>query len=66
MRHIDTRRLFDTSRIDLGEEFELEDWEFTHLKECKECQHIKEVFARQFKALNLNQNQNWKRDGEPS
>ncbi len=49
--HVDTLRLFDASRGDLQGKFTLEDWELKHLAECKECQHVREVFGRQFTAF---------------
>ena len=48
MEHISTLRLFEASRGDLKDEFELETWEKNHLEECPECKHVKEVFERQF------------------
>ena len=49
--HIATQRLFDSISIDLENEFHLDDWELKHLSGCKECQHIREVFGRQFSAM---------------
>jgi hypothetical protein len=43
--HIKPLRLFDIGR-ETG--LPLSDEERTHLRECLECQHIVEVFARQF------------------
>ena len=49
--HIETLRLFDASRGDLVGLFQLEASELKHLESCKECQHVREVFGRQFTAL---------------
>jgi hypothetical protein len=49
--HISMRRLFDSTSADLQGEFHLDDWELAHLIACKECQHIRDVFARQFVAM---------------
>jgi hypothetical protein len=49
MEHIKPLRLFDLSQAESRKSnFRLEDWEKEHLRECDECQHIVEVFARQF------------------
>ena len=50
--HIVTRRLFESISVDFQGEFRFEDWEADHLHDCAECQHIREVFARQVIALN--------------
>jgi len=47
-RHISTRRLFESVSPDFKEELQFEDWELMHLPGCAECQHIRDVFARQF------------------
>jgi hypothetical protein len=49
--HIETLRLFDASRGDLQGRFKLEEWELAHLAICNECQHVREVFGRQFTTL---------------
>jgi hypothetical protein len=49
--HILMRRLFDSTSADLQGEFHLDDWELAHLNACEECQHIRDVFARQFLAM---------------
>ena len=51
LEHIETLRLFDSSRGDLQGKFRFEDWESEHLAVCQECQHIREVFSRQFTAI---------------
>jgi hypothetical protein len=45
--HIAVRRLFDSTSPELQGEFHFDDWELVHLTGCEECQHIREVFARQ-------------------
>jgi hypothetical protein len=49
--HIATQRLFDSISVDLQQEFCLDDWELHHLAGCKECEHIRDVFGRQFSAM---------------
>ena len=49
--HIAMRRLFDSTSAELQGEFHFDDWESDHLMACKECQHIRDVFARQFVAM---------------
>ena len=51
LEHINTLRLFDSSRGDLQGKFTLEAGELEHLAQCAECQHVREVFRRQFTAL---------------
>jgi len=45
MDHIRTLRLFDLSQRD---GFQLNEKEREHFRTCEECQHVVEVFARQF------------------
>jgi hypothetical protein len=52
--HIATRRLFDSISTDLEQELHFDDWELKHLAECKECEHIRDVFGRQFSEMNKN------------
>jgi hypothetical protein len=49
--HVSTRRLFESTSPDFQAEFRFDDWEVDHLHDCGECQHIREVFARQIIAL---------------
>ncbi len=49
--HIATQRLFDSVSIDVEQEFRFDDWELKHLAGCKECEHIRDVFGRQFSAM---------------
>jgi hypothetical protein len=49
--HIHMLRLLDASRGDLQGKFKLEEWELDHLAGCGECQHVREVFGRQFTSL---------------
>ncbi len=45
MDHIRTLRLFDLSQQD---GFKLNEKEREHFRTCEECQHVVEIFARQF------------------
>jgi hypothetical protein len=48
--HIKPLRLFDVSQGNLRKKpIELEPCEKEHLQHCEECQHVLEVFTRQFK-----------------
>jgi hypothetical protein len=49
--HIATQRLFDSISLDQQENFHFDDWELTHLAGCQECEHIRDVFGRQFSAM---------------
>ena len=49
--HVSMRRLFDSTSADLQGKFHFDNWELTHLTGCEECQHIRDVFARQFVAM---------------
>ena len=49
--HIATQRLFESISVDLQEEFRFDEWEMKHLAGCKECEHIRDVFGRQFSAM---------------
>jgi hypothetical protein len=47
--HIKPLRLFDLSQSETRRKpIELEPWEKEHLRQCKECQRVLEVFSRQF------------------
>ncbi len=47
--HIKLLRLFDLSRVEARVSgFQLNEEEKQHLRGCEECQHVLEVFARQF------------------
>jgi hypothetical protein len=49
--HITMQRLFNSTSADLQGEFHFDDWELVHLTGCEECQHIRDVFARQSIAM---------------
>ena len=49
--HIATQRLFDSISIDQQQDFRFDDWELKHLAGCPECEHIRDVFGRQFSAM---------------
>jgi hypothetical protein len=49
--HIATQRLFESVSVDLAQQFRFDDWEMKHLADCKECEHIRDVFGRQFSAM---------------
>ena len=49
--HIATQRLFESVSVVLEQEFHFDDWELNHLAGCKECEHIRDVFGRQFSAM---------------
>jgi hypothetical protein len=49
MDHIKPLRLFDLVQAEVKKSnFRLDQPEQEHLQECKECQHVHEVFSRQF------------------
>ncbi len=47
--HVSTRRLFDSCWS--HGEFHLDEWELSHLADCSECTHVRDVFARQSIAM---------------
>jgi hypothetical protein len=49
MDHIQPLRLFDLVQAEVKQsKFRLDDGEEQHLQQCLECQHVRDVFARQF------------------
>jgi hypothetical protein len=49
--HIKPLRLFELSRGERRHAGKIREAEEQHLRECKECERIVEVFAREFKDL---------------
>ena len=56
--HIATQRLFDSISNELQAEFRFDDWEMKHLAACKECEHIRDVFGKQFSAMHAKASNN--------
>ena len=49
--HIATQRLFDSISVERQLDFRFDEWELQHLAGCSECEHIRDVFGRQFSAM---------------